>query len=140
MGVIRGVQTYKKSLGLNKRPQKDRLEARRKFLLTVTVLRAPIGSTLLNGGCWEWTGGVNEKDYGRFSFKGRTVLAHRAAYEIWRGPIPKDKIMRHLCEHTWCVNPYHEIPGTHTENTQDMLKGVAKNVPVSLFAIPTVAE
>ena len=123
MEVIRGVQTYKKSLGLNKRPQRDRRDAQHKFLLMIQVLRAPIDSKLLGGGCWEWHGPVNEKDYGRFSFKGRTVLAHRAAYEIWKGSIPKDKILRHLCEHTWCVNPHHLLPGTHAENTRDMLRG-----------------
>jgi hypothetical protein len=38
---------------------------------------------------------------------GRTVYAHRVAYELWVAPIPKGKQVHHLCENPSCVNPQH---------------------------------
>lgn len=49
--------------------------------------------------CWPWTAASNEKGYGRFWLNGRTVPAHRVAYELEVGPIPA-----------------HLEPVTHAEN------------------------
>lgn len=66
--------------------------------------------------CIEWTGAKNNKGYGVFrsplnTVRGRTSygtsMAHRVAYWIVRGPVPKSKQIDHECRNVWCVNPYH---------------------------------
>ncbi len=67
-------------------------------------------------GCWEWTG-VTVNGYGRFLFTtGKTVRAHRFAYELLVGPIPDGLQLDHLCRNRSCVNPVHLEPVTQQEN------------------------
>jgi len=65
-------------------------------------------------GCWEWEGAHNSKGYGNFTLKKdgrhRWVGAHRAVYEVLRGPIPEDHEIDHLCLNKGCVNPQHMEP------------------------------
>jgi HNH endonuclease len=69
------------------------------------------------GGCWLWTGQVNESGYGHFRRRdGRTVKAHRFAYETARGPIPEGLTLDHLCGRPRCVRPTHLEPVTNAEN------------------------
>lgn len=68
--------------------------------------------------CWLWKGAVNNKGYGQFRLE-KTVLAHRVAYELVKGPIPYGMELDHLadlCASTLCVNPDHLEPVTHVEN------------------------
>lgn len=67
-------------------------------------------------GCWEWTGSINNKGYGRTSVKRRPVYAHRVAYELCVGPIPDGHELDHLCRNPRCVNPEHLEPVTHRVN------------------------
>lgn len=67
-------------------------------------------------GCWLWTGSLDGKGYGKFGLDGRTVGAHRVAYQIERGPIPDGLELDHLCCVPACVNPDHLEPVTHLEN------------------------
>lgn len=69
------------------------------------------------GPCWLWTAYVDEDDYGRFWIGGRTVPAHRFAYEFCVGEIPDGLTLDHLCRVTFCVNPTHLEPVTSYENT-----------------------
>jgi hypothetical protein len=49
---------------------------------------------------------------------GRPVVpAHRAAWELFRGPIDAETI-DHLCRNTICVNPDHLEPVTQKVNNQ----------------------
>lgn len=57
--------------------------------------------------CWQWTGSTLNTDYGRFSWRGRTLLAHRVAYELLVGPIPEGLTLDHLCRNRTCVSPFH---------------------------------
>lgn len=50
--------------------------------------------------------------------------AHRYSYIATYGDIPKGMVIMHLCDNRSCVNPKHLKPGTHQENSQDM---VSKN-------------
>jgi len=70
--------------------------------------------------CWEWQGSLYKDGYGKMCFRvdGQVVTkrAHRAVYEYYRGPIPEDMEIDHLCRYRRCVNPAHLEPVTHLEN------------------------
>lgn len=70
-----------------------------------------------NERCWIFEhAAASSNGYGRFSLNGRTVMAHRIAYELVKGPIPPGLFIDHLCMNRPCVNPDHLEPVTHTEN------------------------
>lgn len=75
-----------------------------------------------NSGCWLWMGSVTGTGHGCFGYggKGRTVMAHRAAYALYRGAIPIGAMILHKCDVACCVNPDHLYPGTHRDNMRDM--------------------
>lgn len=68
------------------------------------------------GGCWAWIGSRMTNGYGKFCTDEATVLAHRYAYELYRGPIPESLVIDHLCRVRACVNPEHLEPVTNAEN------------------------
>jgi len=71
-------------------------------------------------GCWIWTGCLLEGGYGCFDHRDRkTRTAHRASYEMFKGPIPSDKMVLHSCDVRCCVNPNHLRLGTHSDNMRD---------------------
>ena len=55
------------------------------------------------GPCWEWQGRHNAWGYAEVG----GYLAHRRAYEHWRGPIPQGLTLDHLCRYPGCVSPWH---------------------------------
>lgn len=67
------------------------------------------------GGCVDWTAGTVGNGYGQF-WDGRLVLAHRWAYEYFKGPIQDGLQLDHLCRNRHCVNPAHLEPVTGREN------------------------
>lgn len=74
----------------------------------------------LPNGCIEWAGNINENGYGRFSYKRRGELAHRAAWRLFRGEIPKGICLLHRCDNPPCVNPEHLFQGDRGDNARDM--------------------
>ena len=59
-------------------------------------------------GCMEWTGAMYRDGYGAFCIgKGRTMLAHRAVYQVYKGVIPEGYHIDHLCSNKRCVNVLH---------------------------------
>lgn len=69
-------------------------------------------------GCHLWTGG-RCKAYGSLRI-GRTVIkAHRLAYALAYGPIPRGAHVLHSCDVGICVNPQHLRLGTHKDNMRD---------------------
>lgn len=79
-------------------------------------------------GCWLWTGGVSAR-YGMFGIKRKIMRAHRVAYILANGSIPKGLLVCHSCDNPLCVNPDHLWVGTQEDNMNDarkkgrMLKG-----------------
>ncbi len=73
-----------------------------------------------SGECWIWTGSKTPQGYGGTYFDGKKLKSHRAAYETWVGPIPRDMTVHHKCANTSCCNPEHLELATQRENTAEM--------------------
>ena len=72
-------------------------------------------------GCLVWTGCKNHNGYGRFNLANKAVSAHRAAFALFVGSIPRGLWVLHRCTRPSCVNPKHLYLGTAKQNTADML-------------------
>jgi hypothetical protein len=82
-------------------------------------------------GCWLWNLKTNSSGYGRIVSNGQILLAHRCAWELSYGPIPKGLFVCHRCDANYpigdksyrsCVRPDHLFLGTNKENIQDASK------------------
>ena len=76
-------------------------------------------------GCWLWVGGLNNKGYPKMGLHSKIVLAHRIAFEEFRGPIPDGLVLDHLCRTPVCINPWHLEAVTQRVN---ILRGVSPSV------------
>lgn len=95
-----------------------------------------IGQRLMNksqaeGRCILWTGSRDKNGYGQLLDKprkqgGRLVMVHRAAWELWIGPIPEGYEIDHLCKRRNCINPEHLEPVTGDENKRRTRKALCK--------------
>jgi len=74
-------------------------------------------------GCWIWWANRNILGYGRAAFRGGVIKAHRLAWALFNGPIPKETpYVLHNCpcgDIPSCVNPNHLWLGTHAQNMSD---------------------
>jgi len=73
-------------------------------------------------GCWEWAKSKHHGGYGAVGIKGKALHAHRVAWELTYGPIPKGQHVLHhpfLCNNASCVRPDHLYLGTHADNMRD---------------------
>lgn len=70
-------------------------------------------------GCWLWKGKPNSSGYGRISFHGTEVYAHRLSFETFVGPIPDGMLIDHKCHVKTCINPSHLRVVTMKENLEN---------------------
>lgn len=71
--------------------------------------------------CHPWRIESEKKTYGSFYVNGRTVGAHRWAYEQATGEtIPPGMEILHQCDNPPCVNPAHLRVGTHADNMREV--------------------
>lgn len=72
--------------------------------------------------CWPWKGSRTRGGYGHASREGKSVRAHRVAYQLAKGLIPAGLVVRHKCDNPPCCNPAHLELGTHKQNKDDSIQ------------------
>lgn len=84
-------------------------------------LRFIVKRRILDNGCHEWIASRDPTKYGKFGY-GKDQYAHRVAYRIFVGDIPKGMTIDHYrypqdgCIGPACVNPDHLRVATQQEN------------------------
>lgn len=74
--------------------------------------------------CWEWQGGFSGGGGGKSRptlwIKKRNTSASRLSYATFVGPVPKGKLVCHICDRgDVCINPSHLYLGSYKENLND---------------------
>jgi hypothetical protein len=78
-------------------------------------------------GCWEWSGSRFRSGYGQITpvvgcgWDGASMVAHRVAYALTHGKVPRGLNVMHTCDNPPCCNPAHLVLGTHADNMGDMI-------------------
>lgn len=73
-------------------------------------------NTQQQGQCLIWTGGKSDTGYGTISVDGRSMSAHRYAWERANGPIPLGMVLDHICHNRACVTVEHLRICTRQQN------------------------
>jgi len=92
----------------------------RKTLMEIFMNKVRV---VAESGCWECTASKHKFGYGWIRDGSRAELFHRAAWKLFRGPIPPNMQVLHKphCHNPPCGNPDHLYLGTDKENRRDMV-------------------
>jgi len=93
--------------------------------------------------CWEWSGAHGLGTRGEYRARVRVAqkdyYVHRIVYSLYTGYELQEKdVVRHMCDNSWCCNPYHMLIGTQADNVQDMLE--RERVGIKLFHIKRIMQ
>lgn len=69
------------------------------------------------GRCWAWTGS-KRNGYGEYG----GTSAHRVSYKLFKGDIPNNLFVMHICDNRECINPDHLKLGTNQDNVNDKVE------------------
>jgi len=76
--------------------------------------------------CWPWKANSDKDGYGLLSVWGDAPVgerrAHRLAWILKHGPIPKGMRVLHTCDNPPCCNDRHLFLGTNADNTHDSMR------------------
>ena len=75
-----------------------------------------------NSGCILFFGNEGVRGHGRIWQNGRLEQAHRCAWRIVNGRIPRGLLVLHKCDTPCCINPDHLYLGTTQDNSDDMAR------------------
>lgn len=112
-------ELYKKRLNYQKR---DLSGKRGGLELTIAQIERYLKRVDRNGDCWIFITRSNE-NYPKFD----GILAHRVAYELYKGKIPPGLTVDHLCFNRLCQKPQHLEAVTIQENSRryiDFSRGI----------------
>ena len=69
-------------------------------------------------GCLVWHGALSD-GYGMIWYEGKLIRAHRLAWLLSCGVIPKGMQVLHKCDNRKCINLKHLFLGTQADNLND---------------------
>jgi HNH endonuclease len=76
--------------------------------------------TKLQTPCKVWIGPMRGNGYGCWRVGGKPFYAHRRAWELAHGPIPRGMSVLHRCDNPPCCEVTHLFLGTALDNSRDM--------------------
>lgn len=76
-----------------------------------------------NSGCQIWlSSSRNSYGHGHMGVDGKSIMAHRVAWQCHFGPIPDGMLVLHKCDTSGCINPNHLFLGTYQDNADDKVR------------------